>query len=166
MVLTIVAALQVAALVVLVGRLSSGRKRSAPVPALREGMTDTTVSVLLPTFNEGRRIGPCLAGLHAQGPPLTEVIITTAARPTTRAPRVEAMAAVDHRFRLIDDRPLPTRWIGKVWALERGRAVAAGEWLLGIDADTEPRPGLVAGVVSAARTVASTLYRSRHDSPA
>ena len=102
MVLTIVAALQVAALVVLVGRLSSGRKRSAPVPALREGMTDTTVSVLLPTFNEGRRIGPCLAGLHAQGPPLTEVIIIDSGSTDDTRAQVEAMAA--------GDRSTPCTW--------------------------------------------------------
>lgn len=61
------------------------------------------------------------------------------------------MRTRDERFRIIDDRPLPDGWIGKVWALERGRAIARGEWLLGMDADTEPAPGLVAGVVTAAR---------------
>ena len=109
------------------------------------------MSVLLPALNEGRRIGPCLAGLHEQGAPLTEVIVIDSGSTDDTRAQVEAMRATDDRFRLIDDRPLPDGWIGKVWALEQGRRAAKGEWLLGIDADTEPRPGLVAGVIAAAR---------------
>ena len=142
---------QAVALGLLLLRLQSGRKRFPPVAPVRDGLADTTVSVLLPTLNEGRRIGSCLAGLHAQGPPLTEVIVIDSGSTDDTRAQVDAMRAIDERFRLIDDRPLPDGWIGKVWALERGRAEAAGEWLLGIDADTEPRPGLVAGVVAAAR---------------
>jgi len=144
-------AAQAVALALLLLRLQSGRTRFPPVPPVRDGLADTTVTVLLPTLNEGRRIGLCLAGLHAQGPPLTEVLVIDSGSSDDTRAQVDAMRAIDERFRLIDDRPLPDGWIGKVWALERGRAVATGEWLLGIDADTEPKPGLVAGVVAAAR---------------
>jgi dolichol-phosphate mannosyltransferase len=144
--------LQAVALLVLVARLQNGRRRAPPVLPIRDGLTDTTVTALVPTLNEGRRIGPCLAGLRQQGPPLTEVIVIDSGSTDDTRAQVEAVAEADPRFRLIDDRPLPAGWIGKVWALERGRGVASGEWLLGIDADTEPNPGLVAGVVSAART--------------
>jgi dolichol-phosphate mannosyltransferase len=118
------------------------------VPA---GLTDTTVSVLVPTLNEGHRIAPCLEGLHRQGPPLAEVIVIDSGSIDDTRPQVEAMRVRDDRFRVVDDRPLPSGWIGKVWALERGRTVANGEWVLGVDADTEPLPGLVAGVVASAR---------------
>src|SRR3982751_5362200 len=149
--LTILIVVQVVALALLASRLRGGFRRSPPVPPIREGLADTTVTVLVPTLNEGRRIGPCLAGLHAQGAPLTEIIIIDSGSTDDTREQVEAMRAVDDRFRLIDDRPLPEGWIGKVWALEKGRGVATGEWLLGIDADTEPRPGLVGGVIEAAR---------------
>jgi dolichol-phosphate mannosyltransferase len=150
--LALLATLQVVALAVVVLRLSGGRKRSPPVVPLPDGLTDSTVSVLVPTLNEGRRIGPCLAGLRAQGDPLTEIIVVDSGSTDTTREQVEAVARLDPRFKIIDDRPLAAGWIGKVWALEQGRAVARGEWLLGIDADTEPRPGLVAGVIAAART--------------
>ena len=150
--LDVLVSLQGVALLVLVARLQGGRRRAPPVLPIREGLTDTSVSVLVPTLNEGRRIAPCLAGLRQQGPPLTEVVVVDSGSTDDTRSQVEAVAAADARFRLIDDRPLPDGWIGKVWALERGRTVASGEWLLGIDADTEPNAGLVAGVVSAART--------------
>jgi dolichol-phosphate mannosyltransferase len=149
-VLALLIALQGAALALLVLRLEGGRRRSPPVHPIRERISDTSVSVLLPTLNEGRRIGACLAGLHQQGEPLAEVIVIDSGSTDDTRDQVEAMRGIDDRFRIIDDRPLPAGWIGKVWALEGGRAVAKGEWLLGIDADTEPKPGLVAGVVAAA----------------
>jgi dolichol-phosphate mannosyltransferase len=149
--LTLLLVLQAIALMVLVSRLHGGRRRLPPVPPVRDGLADTTVSVLVPTLNEARRIGPCLTGLHEQGAPLMEIIVIDSGSTDDTRAQVEAMRAIDDRFHLIDDRPLPDGWIGKVWALERGRAVARGEWLLGIDADTEPKPGLVAGVVAAAR---------------
>ena len=64
-----------------------------------------------------RRIGPCLAGLHEQGAPLTEIIVIDSGSTDDTRDQVEAMRAIDDRFRLIDDRPLPEGWIGKVWAL-------------------------------------------------
>ena len=142
---------QAAALGLLLVRLRGGRRRLPPVPPIREGEAETTVTVLVPTLNEGRRIGPCLAGLHQQAALLTEVIIVDSGSTDDTRAQVDAIRAIDDRFRLIDDRPLPDGWVGKVWALECGRRVAKGEWLLGIDADTEPGPGLVAGAIAAAR---------------
>src|SRR5688500_3304844 len=149
--LAALAAAQALALLVLLARLRGGRKRGPPVAPLESGLTDTTVSVLLPTLNEGRRIAPCLEGLSRQREPLTEVIVIDSGSTDDTLAQVAAMQARDARFRVIDDRPLPDGWIGKVWALEKGRGVATGEWLLGVDADTAPLPGLVGGVVAAAR---------------
>ena len=149
--LAVLVAAQALALVVLVARLRGGRKRSPAVAPVESGPEDTTVSVLLPTLNEGQRIGPCLEGLTRQRAPLTEVIVIDSGSSDDTLARVAAVQERDPRFRIIDDRPLPDGWIGKVWALETGRRVATGEWLLGLDADTEPLAGLVGGVVAAAR---------------
>jgi dolichol-phosphate mannosyltransferase len=64
---------------------------------------------------------------------------------------VEEAAASDPRIRLLTDDPLPQGWVGKVWALEHGLRAARGEWVLGVDADTAPVPGMVAGIIAAAR---------------
>jgi dolichol-phosphate mannosyltransferase len=114
-------------------------------------MSDTGVSVIVPTLNEAARVGPCLAGLSRQGAPLVEVIVVDSGSEDGTADLVAEFARRDARFRLERDPPLPAGWIGKVWALQHGLSVASGEWILGIDADTEPNDGMVAGVVSAAR---------------
>lgn len=148
---TIVLVLQGVAAVVLLRRLLPGMRRPDPVPSRPEGLSGTTVSVIVPTLNEAERVGPCLAGLARQGEPLAEVIVVDSGSQDGTQDLVRRMSAADPRFRLETDPPLPAGWVGKVWALEHGLSCARGEWILGMDADTEPNPGLVAGVVAAAR---------------
>ena len=139
---------QAGALLLLLARLSRGRTRLPPAePA--EGAPGR-VTVLLATLDEARRIGPCLAGLRRQGSELAEVLVVdSASRDGTRELVADA-AREDARIRLVDDGALPDGWVGKVWALQQGLRLARTEWVLGIDADTEPRAGLVGGVVAAA----------------
>jgi dolichol-phosphate mannosyltransferase len=147
----LLAALQGAALARVTVRLLPGRHRLPPVAPRPHGRRDTTVTVIVATLNEARRIGPCLAGLEAQGAPLVEVLVVDSRSTDGTRELVEAVARRDPRFRLLTDAPRPPGWMGKVWALETGLRHARGEWVLGIDADTEPVPGLVAATVGAAR---------------
>jgi dolichol-phosphate mannosyltransferase len=142
--------LQGAAATRVVWRLLPGRRRLPPVAPRPAGRRDTTVSVIVATLNEAHRIGPCLAGLRAQGPPMLEALVVDSRSTDGTRELVEQAAAADSRLRLLTDAPLPAGWVGKVWALETGLRHARGEWVLGIDADTEPEPGLVCAVVSAA----------------
>ena len=151
MILGLLALAQAAALAVVLVRLASGRRRIPPVLPESDGVADTSVSVILPALNEGDRIGACLEGLRAQGPPLVEVLVVdSASTDRTRGVVLQAMRR-DTRVRLLGDPPLPRGWIGKAWALQHGLAAARGEWVLGVDADTVAGAGMVAGVVSAAR---------------
>ena len=144
-------AAQALAFLVLAVRLWPGRSRRPPVPPHPGEIGDTTVSVIVATLNEAARIAPCLAGLRAQRRPLLEVLVVDSRSSDGTTDLVTAAAALDPRVRLLTDDPLPQGWVGKVWALEHGLRAARGEWILGIDADTEPAPGLVAGAVEAAR---------------
>ena len=149
-VLTLVA-LQFVALVLLVWRLTPGYRRTPPVRPLPNGLDDTSVTVLVASLNEVARIRPCLEGLLRQGAPLREVyVIDSHSTDGTRAV-VEEFARRDARIHLVSDPPLPEGWIGKVWALQHGLSLASSEWILGVDADTEAEPGMVAAVVDAAR---------------
>jgi dolichol-phosphate mannosyltransferase len=151
MMLGALAAAQSLALLVLAVRLWPGRTRRPPVRPHREDIGDTTVSVIVATLNEAARIAPCLAGLRAQGRPLLEVLVVDSRSTDGTRGLVESAAALDPRVRLLTDDPLPDGWVGKVWALEHGLRAARGEWILGIDADTAPVPGMVGGAVTAAR---------------
>lgn len=133
----------------------------APLPAPEGGHTGGlgaelpsgakgAVSVIVPTRNEARRLAPCLAGLEAQGAALREVIVVDSDSSDGTRQMVDDVARRDRRFRVEPDPPLPPGWVGKVWALQHGLGVASGDWVLGIDADTEPQPGMVAAVVQVA----------------
>ena len=157
-------ALQTAALVRVLWRLLPGLARTAPIAPLVES-TDarwaqleaadgrpTRVTVVLATLNEAARIGPCLDGLARQGAPLAEVLVVDSRSTDGTRALVEAAAARDPRVRLLTDAPLPPGWVGKVWALEHGLRHATGDWVLGVDADTAPAPGMVAATVAAAES--------------
>jgi dolichol-phosphate mannosyltransferase len=142
---------QVAALIVVLSRLAGARRRSPPVVPMPEGLTGTTVSVLVPTYNEVARVGPCLEGLRRQGPPLAEVIVIDSGSKDGTIELVREAVGRDPRVRITEDPALPNGWVGKVWALQHGLSLAQGDWILGMDADTRPQPGAVAAVVNAAR---------------
>lgn len=137
-------------LLALLLRLLPGRTRRAPVPPRTTPRTDTSVTVIVATLNEAHRIGPCLEGLMQQPAPLQEILVVDSRSTDGTRALVEAAARRDPRIRLVTDDPLPPGWVGKVWALETGLRQARSEWVLGIDADTEPQPGLVPAVVDAA----------------
>jgi len=150
--LTTLIVVQTLAAAVLVARLVRGLLRPAPVQPVRPlSSNNGAISVVVATLNEAERIGPCLRGLAQQGPALREVIVVDSHSADGTAALVARAARDDARFRLVTDPPLPDGWIGKVWALQHGLEGATAEWILGIDADTEPQPGMVDAVLFAAR---------------
>jgi dolichol-phosphate mannosyltransferase len=141
---------QTIALIVLIGRLLPGRTRRLPdLPIMDVG--PPSVSVLLPTFNEVQRVQPCLEGLMKQGSSLREILVIDGNSTDGTAGLVLGASARDPRVRFVQEPPLPKGWIGKVWALQHGLENAAGEWVLNVDADIEPQPGLVAAALQAAQ---------------
>ncbi len=110
------------------------------------------VSVVVPTLNEVERIEPTLVGLSRQSYEVREVIVVDSHSRDGTPERVKLAAKKDPRFRLISDDPLPPGWVGRPWALHTGflHSSPKSQWVLGIDADTQPQPGLVASLVAAA----------------
>jgi dolichol-phosphate mannosyltransferase len=149
-VLLLLALAQGAALALLLVRLLPGRQRRPPVEPSAKSPDGASVSVIVATLNEAHRLAPCLAGLAAQGPAVREILVVDSGSTDGTVGLVRRAAERDPRVRLLRDEPLPPGWVGKVWALEHGLRHARGEWVLGIDADTEPRAGLAAGAVGAA----------------
>lgn len=139
------------ATLILLSRLLKGAIRRPPLEP-KTSQRPGLVSVVVPTLNEVERIAPCLAGLHSQGPEVREIIVMDSNSQDGTRERVIAAATEDPRFKLMTDDPLPAGWVGRPWALHSGFLASSieSEWVLGIDADTEPQPGLVAAVVAAA----------------
>lgn len=141
-------AAQGAALALLVSRLLPGRRRRPPLVAAQAA--PGSVSVVVATLDEERRLGRCLEGLMAQGAEVAEILVVDSRSSDGTRDIIAAAASRDPRVRLVDDGPLPAGWVGKVWALECGLREARAPWVLGVDADTAPAPGLVGGIVRAA----------------
>ncbi|MEP6618772.1 MAG: glycosyltransferase family 2 protein [bacterium] len=151
--LVLLAILQAAALALLLVRILPGRRRLPPVAPVTNDRRVGLVSIVVPTFNEAHRIAPCLEGLASQDPIVREVLIVDSGSTDGTVELVQAAMVRDTRIRLLRDDPLPAGWVGKVWALQHGFTHATAEWVLGIDADTEPHPGLAAGTLAAAEAL-------------
>lgn len=145
--------LQLPAVMVLLSRLLQAPRRLPPLQAQTANSEQVgLVSVVIPTLNEAARIRPCLAGLSYQGDEMREVIVVDSQSTDGTIDLVKAVQATDARFRWITDDPLPDGWVGRPWALHNGFLSSSeqSEWILGIDADTQPQPGLVASLLQVA----------------
>lgn len=145
--------LQIPAALVVLARLSKGPFRRPPLqPEQPNPDVLGTVSIVVPTLNEAQRISPCLAGLTRQSYEVREIIVVDSYSQDETPNLVLKAQQQDPRFRLINDDPLPSDWVGRPWALHTGflHSSPKSEWVLGIDADTYPAPGLVASVIQAA----------------
>ncbi|MFN3360014.1 MAG: glycosyltransferase [Pseudanabaenaceae cyanobacterium] len=137
---------------VLLSRLVSAPRRIPPLePKLDK--EKRSVSVVIPTLNERERLPHCLAGLQEQ--PIGEVIIVDSRSTDGTREYVEMLQGqYPLPLKLVTDPPLPPDWVGRPWALNYGwqQSDPSYKWLLGLDADTIPQPGLVAAVVDTGET--------------
>jgi len=153
-------ALQLPALAILLSRLVKGPSRTPPLlpqPATPDLMG--TVSVVVPTLNEAHRLSPCLAGLSRQSYELREVLVVDSRSTDGTGNLVKRIQHRDPRFRLMQDDPLPSGWVGRPWALHTGflHTSKQSEWVLGMDADTVPQPGLIASLIATANAAGYDL---------
>lgn len=98
------------------------------------------VTVLMAARNEAPLIGPTLRALKSQGEGLEFVVVDDQSDDETA--RV-AHQALDKRLAVIDGKPLPAGWSGKLWALEQGLEHVRTPYTLLIDADILLSPGIL-----------------------
>ncbi|BAY47733.1 glycosyl transferase family protein [Scytonema sp. HK-05] len=145
--------IQLPATAILLSRLVKGPSRLPPIaPKNPTPELLGAVSVVIPTLNEALRISPLLDAISRQSYEVREIIVVDSKSGDGTPDLVKAAQQKDPRFRLMTDDPLPTGWVGRPWALHYGflQTSEGSEWFLGMDADTQPSPGLVAGLVKTA----------------
>jgi len=126
-------------------------------PAQSEG-PPRLVTIVVPVLNERDRLGPCLDGLIAQGEAVAEILVVDGGSDDRTQQLVEDFAHRDPRVRLVDASPIPDDWNGKAWGLQVGLEQATAEWVLTIDADVRPAPGLVAALMAHAGETALDVF--------
>ncbi len=111
------------------------------------------LSVVFAARDEAATLTPAVLSLLAQDYPDLDVVAVNDRSTDGSGPLLDRLAAGDPRLRVAHVRDLPEGWLGKVHALDRGRAAARGEWLLFTDADVHFSPGVLR------KTVAVSLER-------
>ena len=94
------------------------------------------ISICIPARNEERNIRACVESVLKQNFPTFEVIVLDD-RSTDATPGIlRELSDQNKKLKVIHGSDLPAGWAGKPHALYQASAVARGEWLCFIDADT------------------------------
>jgi hopene-associated glycosyltransferase HpnB len=143
--------------------------------AAADGADDlTSVTVIIPARDEAELIGRTIAALARQGRGLAVVVVDDQSSDDTRgaaeravkgdrAEKGDGLIFAENKsvpflaLRVIDGRPLPDGWAGKLWALEQGLAVADRPYVLLLDADIELAPRTIPALLAKLRERDATL---------
>lgn len=113
------------------------------------------VSIIVPVLNEAQRLPAMLAALAAEAatvPEIIEILIVDGGSADDTRGVAMAAASRDPRVRFVDVSPVPLTAVGKAWGLQQGAAMARGDWLLNLDADTLVAPGLTRALAAFAHS--------------
>ena len=115
--------------------------------------TGASISIIVPVLNEYQRLVPCLEGLCSMGNEVGEIIIVDGGSIDGTQELITAYAQREPRLRLVHAQPIPDDWNGKAWGLHVAlQAARSGvQWILTIDADVRPHPGLPATMLRQAQ---------------
>jgi dolichol-phosphate mannosyltransferase len=117
---------------------------TATTTAIGEPTRDN-ITVVIPARNERNRIESCLRAVVG-APGVCEVIVVD-----DESTDGTAEFAVSLGARVVSTGALPGGWAGKAWALQQGIEAAETEWIVTLDADTDPSSRLPAALVARCR---------------
>lgn len=112
------------------------------------------VTVVVPARDEEPVIEACLDGLSAQTHAPLKIVVVDDASDDATGEIARRYAAADPHITVTTTSGPPAGWLGKIHAMHAGVLAAGpgepGEWLLFLDADTEPGPDLIARLLATA----------------
>lgn len=106
-----------------------------------------TLSVVIPTRDEGRRLAGALSSVRESDYPGLEIVVVDDRSGDDTPAALAELARVDARITAVRVDELPPRWLGKLNALAHGLARARGEWVLFADADVHLAPDTLRRVI-------------------
>jgi len=110
-----------------------------------------SVTAVIPARNEADILPGCLPTLLAQRYQgrLRVIVVDDDSADGTAKIAAELGAAGEHEVTVVNARPTPPGWAGKVWAMSEGAQAADSEYLLFTDADIAYAPGTLDRLVRA-----------------
>jgi hopene-associated glycosyltransferase HpnB len=147
----------------------------ADEPASPPGGAWPSVVAVIPARNEAAMLPPCLGSLMRQDYPgaFAIVLVDDESSDGTADVARRVAAGAERRLTVVQGRPLPAGWTGKVWAMQQGIAQAETEmpppdYLLLTDADIAYAPDVLRRLVSRAeaehRVLVSLMAKLRCES--
>lgn len=116
------------------------------------------VSVCIPARDEETNIRRCVEAVLRQDYPNFEVIVLDDRSTDATLTQLKDIASRDSRLLPISGSDLPEGWAGKPHALYQASAVARGEWLCFVDADTFLEPRAISSVYAKAVETNADLF--------
>jgi chlorobactene glucosyltransferase len=116
------------------------------------------ISICIPARDEQGNIRGCLEAALAQDYPNLEVIALDDRSTDSTLSQMRALASHDGRLIALEGTDLPHGWAGKPHALHQAAAVARGEWLCFVDADTRLSPQALSSCYAKALETGAGLF--------
>jgi chlorobactene glucosyltransferase len=120
------------------------------------------ISICVPARDEENNIRNCVESALAQDYPNLEVIVLDDRSTDSTLEILHELALQDDKLKIINGSDLPVGWAGKPYALHQAAAVARGEWLCFIDADTFLAPQTISSCYVKAIECEADLFTTLH----
>ena len=141
------------------------RLAQLPAPEAPTALASTSLTVVVPAYNEAANIAACLISVLSSEDPCGDwrvLLVDDRSTDATLAIARQAAGACgasEPRFALLDAGPRPAgeRWVGKNWACSRAMEQVQSEWVLFVDADVRLQPATLRRALAQATTDGADL---------
>jgi hypothetical protein len=142
------------------------RLAEQPAPDASTALASTSLTVVVPAYNEAANIAACLTSVLSSEDPCGDwrVLLvddrSTDATVTITRQAAGACGASEPRFALLDAGPRPAgeRWVGKNWACSVAMEQLQSEWVLFVDADVRLQPATLRRALAQANAEGADLF--------